>query len=59
MSKYMRGCNPIVQQARQERLDSLYEQDGRHDPTHEHHCTYCGLWAKYGNGQPCDDEPTE
>jgi hypothetical protein len=57
MPTYMRGCNPIVQQARQERLERLYEQDGRNDPSHEHHCTYCGLWEKYGNGQPCDDEP--
>ncbi len=51
----MPGCNPLIQQARQDRLDALYEQDGRHDPAHPAHQTYTGLWAKYGNA-PCTDE---
>ena len=41
-------CDPVIQQARQDRLDTLYEQDGRHDPTHPQHATYCGLGLKYG-----------
>lgn len=51
----MSGCNPAVQLARQKRLDALYEQDGRHDPSHPNHHTYTGLWAQYV-GEPCDDE---
>jgi hypothetical protein len=53
--RFMPGCNPLIQQARQDRLDALYEQDGRHDPAHPAHQTYTGLWAKYGNA-PCTDE---
>ena len=51
----MLGCNPLIQQARQDRLDALYEQDGRHDPAHPAHQTYTGLWVDYGN-EPCTDE---
>jgi hypothetical protein len=51
----MPGCNPLIQQARQDRLDALYEQDGRHDPAHPAHQTYTGLWIGYGN-EPCTDE---
>lgn len=54
-ARYMRGCNPLIQQARQDRLDTLYAQDGRHDPAHESHGIYTGLWAKY-IGTPCTDE---
>lgn len=38
-------CNPVEQQARQERLEALYEADGRHDPAHPAHATYTGLVA--------------
>ena len=34
---------------------ALYEQDGRHEPEHEAHQTYTGLWIAYGNA-PCTDE---
>ena len=34
-------------QERQDRLEHLYEIDGRHDPAHPAHSTYTGLWAKY------------
>lgn len=53
--RFMAGCNPLIQQARQDRLDALYEQDGRHAPEHKAHSTYTGLWAKYV-GEPCTDE---
>ena len=36
-------CNPIEQQAVQDRLEALYEADGRHDPAHAMHCLYTGL----------------
>lgn len=51
----MPGCSPLVQQARQDALDTLYLQDGRHNHDHEHHSTYTGLWQKYGKA-PCTDE---
>lgn len=38
-----RDCDPIEQQARQDRLDELYQADGRHDPAHPMHATYTGL----------------
>jgi hypothetical protein len=41
----MNPCNPIEQQAVQDRLEALYEADGRHDPDHPMHCLYCGLVA--------------
>lgn len=34
-------------QERQDKLEHLYEIDGRHDPSHPLHSTYTGLWAKY------------
>ncbi|NBW63597.1 MAG: hypothetical protein EBR33_10805 [Synechococcaceae bacterium WB4_1_0192] len=40
-------CNPIEQQARQDRLDALYEANGRHDPAHPAHATYTGLMVAY------------
>jgi hypothetical protein len=43
-------CNPIDQQARQDRLEELYEADGRHDPAHPQHALYTGLAA----AQSCD-----
>lgn len=51
----MPGCNPLVQQARQDFIDQLYAQDGRHDPAHPLCSTYTGLWALYV-GEPCTDE---
>jgi hypothetical protein len=36
-------CNAIEQQAVQDRLDALYEADGRHDPSHPMHGLYTGL----------------
>lgn len=40
-------CCPIEQQAIQDRLDSWYEADGRHDPGHPMHALYTGLAEKY------------
>jgi hypothetical protein len=37
------NCDPVEQQLRQERLDALYEADGRHDPKHPMHALYTGL----------------
>lgn len=39
----MNDCDPIEQLARQERLEALYEADGRHDPEHPMHGLYTGL----------------
>jgi hypothetical protein len=36
-------CNPIEQQARQDELDRLYAEDGRHDSAHPMHALYTGL----------------
>ena len=36
-------CNPIEQQAVQDRLEQLYADDGRHDPAHSMHGLYTGL----------------
>lgn len=36
-------CNPIEQQAVQDRLEQLYADDGRHDPAHFMHALYTGL----------------
>lgn len=36
-------CDPGEQQARQDRIDALYEADGRRDPAHPAHATYSGL----------------
>jgi len=39
------NCNPLEQQARQDRLDDLYQEDGRDDSAHPLHATYTGLVA--------------
>lgn len=39
-------CNPVEQQLRQDHLDRLYEEDGRHDPAHPFHAVYTGLVYK-------------
>ena len=36
-------CNPIEQQAVQDRLEALYEADGWHDPAHPMHALYYAL----------------
>lgn len=41
----MNPCDPVQQQAVQDRLEALYEADGRHDPSHPMHCLYTGLVA--------------
>lgn len=53
--RFMRGCSPLIQQARQDRLDALFLEDGRDNPDHPDFSTYTGLWAKY-IGEPCTDE---
>jgi hypothetical protein len=50
---FMPGCNPVIQGARLQLLDTLYAYDGRHDPAHPWHAHYTGLWAKYV-GAPCE-----
>jgi hypothetical protein len=40
-------CDPVVQQARQERLDRLYVLDGRDHIDHENRGLYTGLALKY------------
>ena len=39
----MNNCDPTQQQAVQDRLEALYEADGRHDPAHPMHALYTGL----------------
>jgi hypothetical protein len=46
-TRFMPGCDPIVQLARQQRLDELYDQDCRHALDHPSHGLYTGLWIKY------------
>jgi len=56
-----KDCSPTEQQARQDELDRLYEQDGRNDPNHPLHATYTGLYesscasdgACSGAGEAC------
>lgn len=51
-------CNPIEQQAVQDRLEQLYADDGRHDPAHPMHCLYTGLaQAADGPAVPDGREP--
>jgi hypothetical protein len=52
---FMPGCNPWVQQARQDFIETLYEQDGRHNPAHPLHAHYTALWGLYV-GHRCTDE---
>lgn len=40
-------CDPVEQQQVQDKLDALYERDGRHDPAHPFHASYTGLALKY------------
>lgn len=44
---FMPGCDPLVQLARTELLDTLYAYDGRDRSDHPSHHTYTGLWQKY------------
>jgi hypothetical protein len=37
-------CDPVEQQTRHDLLEWLYELDGRHDPTHQSHGLYTGLF---------------
>ena len=37
----------IVDQARMDLLEKLYEWDGRSNPEHPNHYTYTGLYLKY------------
>lgn len=39
----MNHCDPVQQQAVQDRLEQLYADDGRHDPKHPMHALYTGL----------------
>lgn len=48
----MNHCNPIEQQAVQDRLEALYEADGRHDPDHPMHCLYSGLAQAASTDEP-------
>ena len=40
-------CNPIEQSARQEKLESWYALDGRHNHDHPMHSLYTGLADRY------------
>ena len=45
---YDTNCNPVEQQAVQDRLDEWYVKDGRYRPDHPMHHLYTGLADKYG-----------
>lgn len=50
-------CDPVEQQAVQDRLDRWYAEDGRHDPEHPMHCLYTGLAEKFqADATPCSVE---
>lgn len=40
-------CHPIVEQLRQDLLESLYHRDGRDNPDHPFHCLYTNLFQSY------------
>jgi hypothetical protein len=44
-------CNPIEQNERQQRLEQLYEADGRHDKGHPMHGLYTGLVTQQEQGE--------
>ena len=50
-TQYTHGCDPTAQLARQQRLDELYDQDGRHALDHPSHGLYTGLWVQYEGSQ--------
>lgn len=39
----LNDCDPTEQQLRQDRLNALYEADGRHEVSHPFHGLYTGL----------------
>lgn len=41
------NCHPIVEQLRQDLLESLYLRDGRDNPDHPFHCLYTNLFQSY------------
>ena len=53
----MNNCDPTQQQAVQDRLEALYEADGRHDPAHPMHGLYTGL-AQAAQQQEVLTDPT-
>lgn len=40
------------QESRQDFLEELYRQDGRHDPEHRMHGLYTGLFVKHTHQKP-------
>jgi hypothetical protein len=46
-------------QIRQQQLETWYDQDGRHDPSHPWHATYTGLALQYANSQQLHESPIE
>ena len=44
-------CDPVVQQARQDRLEALYVLDGRDCHGHELHGLYTGLAHLYSEAE--------
>lgn len=42
----LNDCDPAEQQLRQDRLEALYEADGRHAVEHPFHGLYTGLVAQ-------------
>lgn len=45
--RYMAGCNPVEQQARQNLLEDLYRRSGRDRKNHPMHSLYTGLWREW------------
>lgn len=47
-------CNPIEQQARQDRLDAAYQASGRADATDPMHSLYTGLLTQTDDNNSTD-----
>ena len=59
MTTTLSGADAIAaQQARQDRLEELYHQDGRHEPSHPMHGLYTGLVQTTSTTTPQEDAMT-
>lgn len=49
--RYMPGCNPVEQEARQALLDELYVASGRDRKSDPNYGTYTGLWREWATAK--------
>lgn len=50
----MKECDPREQQQRQDILERLYIEDGRHDRSHPRHAIYTGLVVERATREPAN-----